>query len=785
MFSFYRRADGLKWLFPLLLAGGFGLPTAEAADADHLILSEVVVDSRLTSIQIGSKFIEIHNPTDEGIDLSTVYLTDATTQPTNFYYKIVLGENAGGGTAGDFHCRFPPGTTIAPGDTLVVSIAGSTEYEAAYGRLPDFELFEDNFIPDSVPEMTEVFPSSIGAGLGSANSNNPDLNNATETVVLYQWDGQSDLVQDLDYLIWGTSSNVRVDKTRVSIDGPDGDDNPSTYADDTPIVSQDPVNPSGSSTVNRSFMRQSADEGNEVTSAGNGLTGHNETSEDLGTTWLVTPQGGQDPPALSPTSFPPAPIFDFVGVSSGVPREGEEITVTADLLYYTGNPVASATLYYSIDGGNFTDVDASDNGDDSWSGVIPAQTTDTVVSWYYRAVGDSGGVAVYPSGAPHYTEVFTITSGGLVHPVFTEVCVVGEGQEFIEIYNPHSVSIDLSTFYLTDAVYSPGGTLYWQIVRPNPSQDTVGGGAFADFHAKFPADASLAPGDTIVVSIADGNSFAQEYGFFPDFQMYGSGTSSVSTMEPVFEGPDGDSIVGETDPTLSNSGESIILYMWDGQTDLVTDVDVFVWGSADTYRFSKTGVVIDGPDPDVEPSAYADETAVADQTPITLESVFGESYQRISDEGDEIGANSNGIEGHDEVSEPWADSWVIAERTPSAPSIPEVESEVKLVVPPRTFLPLMGETFKIRFTSQPRSETRLRIFDMEGRLVIVLFDNRFDGPPAVIPGQFTEVPWNGRDSQFELVPAGMYVVHLSVVDNRTGKEEIKQAPAVVATRLSK
>jgi hypothetical protein len=430
-------------------------------------------------------------------------------------------------------------------------------------------------------------------------------------------------------------------------------------------------------------------------------------------------------------------------------------------------------------------VACSDNGDGSWSGVVPAQATDSVVNWYFSARGENGGVGMYPSGAPRYTEAFTVTAGGLVHPVLTEVCVVGEGQEFIEIYNPLTEEIDLSTYYLTDGVYSPGATYYWRIVEPNPTQDTVGGGAFADFHAKFPADARLAPGDTIVISVSDGNSFAQEFGFFPDYQMYEDGATAVPTMEPVFEGPDGDSIVGETEPTLSNSGESIVLYMWNGQTDLVTDVDVFVWGSADHYRFSKTGVVIDGPDPGVEPSAYADETAVDDQVPITIESSFGESYQRVSDEGDEVSSDSNGMEGHDEVSEPWADSWFISDRSPAAPAIPDVESQIALEVPPRTFLPLMGETFKIRFTSQPRSETRLRIFDLEGRLVIVLFDSRFDGPPAVIPGQFSEVPWNGRDSQFELVPAGMYVVHLSVVDNQTGKEEIKQAPAVVATRLSK
>jgi hypothetical protein len=71
----------------------------------------------------------------------------------------------------------------------------------------------------------------------------------------------------------------------------------------------------------------------------------------------------------------------------------------------------------------------------------------------------------------------------------------------------------------------------------------------------------------------------------------------------------------------------------------------------------------------------------------------------------------------------------------------------------------------------------VRIFDLDGRLVTTLFDSRFDGPPPL------QIAWDGRDSTFERVRAGMYVIHLQAVDRTTGKRTIKTAPVVVATRL--
>jgi len=88
----------------------------------NVLLSEIVVTPT------GGEFIEIHNPTGVSIDLSDVYLTDATfAGGGTYYYNIVTGSNAGGGSFGDFHARFPDGASIGAGEfqTVALAVAGN------------------------------------------------------------------------------------------------------------------------------------------------------------------------------------------------------------------------------------------------------------------------------------------------------------------------------------------------------------------------------------------------------------------------------------------------------------------------------------------------------------------------------------------------------------------------------------------------------------------------------------------------------------------------------------
>jgi hypothetical protein len=248
-----------------------------------ILLSEVVVTPT------AGEFIEIFNPTASSIDLSDVYLTDATfAGGGTFYYNIVTGANAGGGGFSDFHARFPGGATIAPGEFQTISLAGSDDFFATYGFDPTYELYEDGVAADGIPDMWDALPGSI--------NNQGGLSNGGEVVILYTWDGASDLVQDIDYAVWGDAAEA-VDKTGVLVDGPDGDVTPTLYSPDTAIAGQDVIS-GGSHASGDSFQRLDFAEGAETQAGGNGVSGSDEMSENLSVTW--------QPLAATPGTAPPA-----------------------------------------------------------------------------------------------------------------------------------------------------------------------------------------------------------------------------------------------------------------------------------------------------------------------------------------------------------------------------------------------------------------------------------------------------------------------------------------------
>ena len=276
----------------MLVTGALAaIPAMQAAaqelppPADHLLLTEVVVSPT------GGEFVEIHNPTSATIELSDVYLTDATFAggPT-YYYQIVTGGGGGGGFA-DFNSRFPDGASIAAGAYQTVAFAGSDAFFAEYGVDPTYELFEDGSSADSIPDMREAVTGSV--------NNQGGLSNNGEVVILYHWDGASDLVGDLDYFVYGDAAEA-VDKTGVSIDGPDAGAGTSTYLPDTAIAIQESFSPSDPHGPGESAQRRDLSEGDETKTGGNGVTGNDESSENLPDTWGVAAPN----PGL-PTTLPP------------------------------------------------------------------------------------------------------------------------------------------------------------------------------------------------------------------------------------------------------------------------------------------------------------------------------------------------------------------------------------------------------------------------------------------------------------------------------------------------
>ncbi len=315
----------LEWeSFALDTFTGIGSHSADCGNTGAgplpLLLSEIVVTPS------AGEFIEIHNPNPVSVDLSNVYITDATAANV-FYYNIVTGDltSTGGGGSGDFSARFPDGASIAAGAYQTVSLSGSAAFNTEYGFVPDYELFEDDSTADAIPDMRAALPGSINSQGG--------LSNGGEMVILFTWDGVNDLVTDLDYAIWGDQAEA-VDKTGISIDGPDADADASSYLADTAIASQDVVAAAGHS-IGNSFQRDDLSEGNELKAGGNGAQGHDETSEDLSATWceaVVSPGQPSDcnPPPPFACGAPTTLIHAIQGNAFATPlADGTVVDVEA------------------------------------------------------------------------------------------------------------------------------------------------------------------------------------------------------------------------------------------------------------------------------------------------------------------------------------------------------------------------------------------------------------------------------------------------------------------------
>ncbi|MFN8176974.1 MAG: hypothetical protein U0167_03570 [bacterium] len=296
----------LAWA--LLLGTVIAVAASPVRAADHLLLTEFSVTPT------NAEFVEIYNPTANSIDLEDYYLSDfvLASDLTQDYWRIVDGALIPSpGFANDFLVHFPAGSSIHSGQTLVISIHDDALFTAAWstgGRIikPDFELNQDG-TADGVPDMVDPGPELVGQPLIQSAAG---LSNGSEAVVLFFWDGQSDLVQDVDIVQWrasGASANTLYpNKTGVSIDGPDPDHVASTYLNDTGVGGQDVA--SSLATANDpglTVSRVDFTEGNEHLTNGNGITGHDETSENLSATW----HANTEPSIGSPGAFGPPSLL--------------------------------------------------------------------------------------------------------------------------------------------------------------------------------------------------------------------------------------------------------------------------------------------------------------------------------------------------------------------------------------------------------------------------------------------------------------------------------------------
>ena len=152
--------------------------------------------------------------------------------------------------------------------------------------------------------------------------------------------------------------------------------------------------------------------------------------------------------------------------------------------------------------------------------------------------------------APAYAPSWTVDEAPFVPEtatklLLTEICVKGTAEEFVEIANPSDEDVDLSDYYLCDSIYASGSQFYWRIAEGNPSQGSVGGGAYTDLHSRFPDGYTIAAGDTIVVSVGGSAAFSASFGFIPDLELFedDAAPDAVPDMRWVFGDAENNSII--------------------------------------------------------------------------------------------------------------------------------------------------------------------------------------------------------------------------------------------------
>jgi hypothetical protein len=238
-----------------------------------LLLSEVVLTPD------AAEMIEIVNTSSQDVDLSTYYLSDSGN-----YYRLPMDKTV---DMTDFIVKFPANAVIGGHKAITIAIDTPTNFAATYNNMPPSYSLRDG-------SLTTI-----------AMNGTPNLTNAGEPIILFQWDGRSDLVRDVDILLAGipSVSNPLPNKSNVTQDGPDTGSETSQYAVDLHSMTAQAAAPGNTLSTKRIAL----DDGHEMHSGNsNGPSGDDETSENTSVTWddgstahpFTTPTPGDVPSQL-------------------------------------------------------------------------------------------------------------------------------------------------------------------------------------------------------------------------------------------------------------------------------------------------------------------------------------------------------------------------------------------------------------------------------------------------------------------------------------------------------
>jgi type IX secretion system substrate protein len=275
------------------------------------------------------------------------------------------------------------------------------------------------------------------------------------------------------------------------------------------------------------------------------------------------------------------------------------------------------------------------------------------------------------------------------HLLLSEITLQPVAAEFIEIFNPTNSSILLDNYYIADNQnypYVPLGSL--------PTLDP------GDFIVQFPQGSSIDSNETKVIAIY-GYDFANYYTTKADFEIYDVDAGTANMI-----------IISESSAMLSNIGEGIALFNWNGVDAIVKDVDLMNVGSPTTTTQIVDKSLIAGYLPDAYTMPLQDQT---------LPLGSGLSTKRILLEAlHEIHINGNGITGDDETSENIHITWDDVYSIPTPGICDIVITGIKSSPQATNTIKIIPNPIKDKFTIDigNKDVILIEIYDFTGKLIL-------------------------------------------------------------------
>jgi hypothetical protein len=177
-----------------------------------------------------------------------------------------------------------------------------------------------------------------------------------------------------------------------------------------------------------------------------------------------------------------------------------------------------------------------------------------------------------------------------------------------------------------------------------------------------------------------------------------------------------------------------------------------------------------------------DKFSAGEATNIVLDDGSGEVTLRVWDTAEIDLSNisvGNGISARGVISQFGGGGQVLIGYQEDLSFVVVPTTPTSLKIPAKPFAPDQGEQLSITYSAgSENAYITLRIYDLGGRLITTLIDEK---------GRSFEqrLDWDGTDRLNEQVPVGVYILHMEVVNELSGKRIEKTAPIVIGTVISR